>query len=168
MHGFEIKRGGLRILAVGLVLLLAGACGGGKDLTAPGPGGGGNGNGGNGGGGNGGNGNGGLAGDYQLARIGFVGLPADLTFESCDPVRITGGALRINGDGTWEFAIALQDQNGQGEFDDEGTMAQNGATLSFESAAYGDSFTGKIDGAILMDYDYCPDGQSDIQLVFGR
>jgi hypothetical protein len=161
MHGFAIKRA-LRILAFGSVLLLAGACGGGKDPTGPGPGGGNGGDGGDGG-------DVGLAGNYQLARIGFVELPADLTFEAgCDPVRITGGGLRINADGTWEFALALQNQYGPDEFDDEGTFQQEGAMLSFQSAAYGDSFTGKIDGGIKMDYDYCPDGQSDIQLVFGR
>jgi hypothetical protein len=98
----------------------------------------------------------------------LVSLPADLTFEGCDPVRITGGALRIDNDGTWQFALAVQDQSGNGEFDDEGTFELNGTALSFESAAYGDSFTGKIDGGLKLDYDYCPDGQSDIQLVFGR
>jgi hypothetical protein len=156
MQGLEVKRG-LRILAAGTALLLATACGGGNAPTGPG------------GGGGGGGGNTGLAGDYQLARIGFVGLPADLTFEGgCDPVRITGGTLRIDNDGSWQFALAVEDQTGNGEFDDEGTFELNGTALSFESAAYGDSFTGKIDGGLKLDYDYCPDGQSDIQLVFGR
>ncbi|MGH7511297.1 MAG: hypothetical protein ACREOQ_00100 [Gemmatimonadales bacterium] len=167
MHWSYTKRW-LRMLTAGS-LLLAAACGGGRSPVEPGSGndGGGNGGGGNGGGGNGGGGNG-LAGEYQLARIGFVGLPADLTFDGCDAVRITGGALELNHDGTWAFSLDTQYATGAERFDDEGTYVQTGAELVFDSEAYGDSFGGKIDGGIKMDYDWCPDGQSDIQLVFGR
>jgi hypothetical protein len=157
MQLFEIGRS-LRMLAAGAALALA-ACGGGGGGSGPaGPGGGGNDGG-----------DSGLEGDYQLARVGFVELPADLTFEAgCSPVRVTGGALRLNDDGTWEFALAVWYGTAADEFDDAGTFQLNGTTLSFESTAYGDSFTGKIDGGIRLDYDYCPDGKSDIQLVFGR
>src|SRR6476620_6083505 len=112
MHWSDTKRW-LRMLTAGS-LLLAAACGGGKSPTEPG---GGNGGGGNGGGGNGGGGNG-LAGEYQLARIGFVGLPADLTFDGCDAVRISGGGLELNDDGTWAFSLATQYATGAEQFDD--------------------------------------------------
>jgi hypothetical protein len=167
MHRFEIKRS-LRILAACSALLLAAACGGGdKSPTGPGPGG--NDGGDNGGGNNGGGGGNGFAGDYQLLSVGKIALPANLTFDQCDPARVFGGALRMNADGTWEFAISLADAYGTNdEFDDEGTWQWDGTRLQFQSEAYGDSFSAKIDGAIMMDYDYCPDGQSDIQLVFGQ
>ena len=181
MHGFRITRS-LRILATVTAVLMATACGGG-DHNPTGPGGGfggdhgGNGGGGNGGGGNGDGGNGGggndggqtgFAGDYRLFSVGFIALPADLTFDQCNPTRVLGGALRMNDDGTWEFAVQMIQFGADDELDDEGTWQWDGTLLHFQSDAYGDSFTAKIDDGIRMDYDYCPDGQSDIQLVFGK
>ena len=154
---------GLRILAVSSVLVLA-ACGGGdKSPTGPGPGPGpgpGRGNG---------NGKDGITGDYALARIGFVSLPAYLTIEDCAPTRFTGGGMRFYDDGTWEFAVAIQNDFGDTRFDNAGSYEQQGGALWFESD-YGETFQGTIDqdGVIAIDYDYCQDGQTDIQLVFAR
>ena len=149
---------GLRILAVGSVLvsvLVLAACGGGKSPTGPGP--------------NPAPGNDGITGDYALARIGFVSLPAYLTIEDCDPTRFTGGGMRFYDDGTWEFAVAIQDDFGDTRFDNAGSYEQQGGALWFESD-YGESFQGTIDqdGVIAIDYDYCQNGQTDIQLVFAR
>ena len=164
MHWLETKRW-LRTIAAGSVLLLAAACGGG-DKSPTGPGGGGNGAGGGGGGG--GN-DTGIVGEYQLLSIGHVALPADLTFENCDPVRIAGGRLEILDDNTWAFTLETQDENGGDQFEDQGQVREDGLRLLFESADYGDSFHANFDGAVMkMDYDWCPDGQSDIQLVFGK
>jgi hypothetical protein len=162
MHWFETKRW-LRTIAAGSLVLLAAGCGGG-DTSPTGPGGGGNG----GGGGGGGN-DTGIAGEYQLLSIGHIALPADLTFEQCDPVRIAGGRLEIHDNNTWVFALATQDGNGNDQFEDEGQVQEDGLRLLFESADYGDSFHANFDGAVMkMDYDWCPDGQTDIQLVFGK
>jgi hypothetical protein len=164
MHGFEITRR-VRILAAGSALLLAAACGGGKSPTGPADGGGG----GNDGGGNNGGGDNVLAGDYYLFSVGKISLPADLTFDQCNPARVFGGSLRMNADGTWMFTVQLSDQySPNDELNDEGSWTWDGTLLTFESTAYGDSFTAKIDAGIKMDYDYCPDGKSDIQLVFSK
>jgi hypothetical protein len=155
MHGFEIKHW-VRVLAAGSALLLATACGGGdKGPTDPT-------------GGDGGD-NNVLAGDYFLFSVGKISLPADLTFDQCNPARVFGGSLRMNADGTWMFTVQLADQySPNDELNDEGTWVWDGTLLTFQSAAYGDSFTAKIDGGIKMDYDFCPDGKSDIQLVFSK
>jgi len=156
MHGFEIKHW-VRVLAAGSALLLATACGGGGDKGPTGP------------TGDDGGDNNVLAGDYFLFSVGKVSLPADLTFDQCDPARVFGGSLRMNADGTWMFTVQLADQYGPNdELNDEGSWVWDGTLLTFQSAAYGDSFTAKIDGGIKMDYDYCPDGKSDIQLVFSK
>ncbi len=155
MHGFEIKRW-VRVLAAGSALLLVAACGGG-DKSPTGP------TGGDGGGDN------VLVGDYYLFSVGKISLPADLTFDQCDPARVLGGSLRMNADGSWMFTVQVVDQySPNDELNDEGTWQWDGTLLTFQSAAYGDSFTAKIDGGIKMDYDYCPDGKSDIQLVFSK
>jgi hypothetical protein len=155
MHGFEIKHW-VRVLAAGSALVLATACGGG-DKAPTGP------------TGDDGGDNNVLAGDYYLFSVGKVSLPADLTFDQCNPARVFGGSLRMNADGSWMFTVQLADQySPNDELNDEGTWVWDGTLLTFQSAAYGDSFTAKIDGGIKMDYDFCPDGKSDIQLVFSK
>ena len=150
MHLFEMKRW-RHILAGSALVLAAAGCGGDKSPTGPG------------GGGN------GLTGTYTLARIGLVSLPAYLTIESCMPTRFTDGSLKINDDGTWAIAVAVQNDDGDTKLDDDGDYEQEGTALWFDSATFGDSFQGTVeDGVIKMDYDFCSNGQSDIQLVFGR
>ena len=91
----------LCILAAGSALLLA-ACGGGGDKSPTGPDDGGN------------DGGDGVAAEFTLASIGFVGLPAYLTIEDCTPTRFTGGGMWFYDDGSWEFAIAIQRGRGGG------------------------------------------------------
>jgi hypothetical protein len=154
---------GLRVLAATCTLLVA-ACGGDSSPTGPGGGAGGGGAGGGGGGDQ------EIAGTYELVNLGGrVALPIDLTIETCDPVRFMGGGLRLNGDGTWQLLVEMQDASGRLELEDEGYFEQDGADLWFESEYYGDSFQGAIDGTVAkLDYDYCPDGQSDIQFWFQK
>jgi hypothetical protein len=159
----KLKRS-LHLLAATSALLLPAACGGGSSPTGPGPdpdpqpGPGpepqptpGN----------------GLAGDYRLARIGFVSLPAYLTVEDCGATRFAGGGMRVYDDGTWEFAIAIQNDFGDTQFDNGGSFEQAGGALWFE-ADDGESFQGTVDedGVIAIDYDYCQNGETDMQLVF--
>ncbi len=77
--------------------------------------------------------------------------------------------MRFYDDGTWEFAVAIQNDFGDTRFDNAGSYEQQGGALWFESD-YGESFQGTIDqdGVIAIDYDYCQNGQTDIQLVFAR
>ena len=155
----------LRFLAMSAVLL-ATACGGGSTTGPNGGGGGGGGGGGNGGGGNGGGGDG-IAGVYTMVALGFVSLPFDAVIEDCGTTRFNGGDLQLANDGTWKFAIDTEDENGPQEFDDAGEFELDGTTLRFNSETYGDSFTGKLEGTVArLDYDFCANGQSDIQFVF--
>lgn len=149
----------LDILTATSALLLATACGGGSSSPTgpgpnpdpqPGPG-------------------TGLAGDYRLARIGFVSLPANLTVEDCGQTRFIGGGMRVYDDGTWEFVIAIQNAYGDTRFDNGGSLEQAGGALQFD-ADDGETFQAKVDedGVIAIDYDYCQNGETDMQLVFAR
>jgi hypothetical protein len=75
----------------------------------------------------------------------------------------------LNTDGTWDFAVSVQNDDGDTHMDDQGDFEHEGTALWFDSADFGDSFQGTIeDGLVKMDYDFCADGNSDIQLVFQR
>jgi hypothetical protein len=162
MHWNNVHRR-LRTLACALTLSLAAGCGGGHSPVEPG---GGDGHGGGGGGG----GNQGIAGDYTLVNYGGrVSLPIELQIESCPAVTFTGGELTIYDDDTWDLTLDYTGANGADYLEDEGSLVQNGATLSFSSADYGDSFQGSVDGRVVkFDYDWCPDGQSDMQPWFAK
>ena len=143
---------GLRILAVGSVLVLA-ACGGGdKSPTGPGPG-------------------PGSAGDGVVAGSspwpGSASSPSPRTSRSrtATPTRFTGGGMRFYDDGSWEFAVAIQNDFGDTRFDNAGWYEQQGGALWFEVGRRRE-FQGTIDqdGVIAIDYDYCQNGQTDIQL----
>jgi hypothetical protein len=172
MHWYRFRRD-LRRLACALTLVLAAGCGSGHNPVEPG-GGGGNDGGGNGGGGNGGGpiggGNEGIAGEYQLVNYGGrVSLPIELQIESCPAVTFTGGGLTIYDNTTWYLTLDYTDANGADYLEDEGSLVQNGTALSFTSADYGDSFQGSVDGRVVkFDYDWCPDGQSDMQPWFAK
>lgn len=154
MRWFESRRR-RSIMAASAMLLLATACGGGKSPTGPGNGpGGGNDN--------------GIAGDYQLASIGKVELGTVLNIENCVPVRFHDGQMRFYDDGTWDFAVDIETPNGFQEYDDSGDYQENGGTVLLDSD-YGYSFQGKFDGQeAKLDYDFCPNGQTDIRLVFDK
>jgi hypothetical protein len=155
MRWIKFKRC-LHILTVTSALVLPAACGGGSSPTGPrpdpdpqpAP-------------------DNGLIGDYRLARIGFVSLPAYLTIEDCGATRFMGGGMRLYDDGTWKFEIAIQNDFGDTRFDNGGSFEQAGGALWLE-ADDGEAFQGTIDGdgVIAIDYDYCQNGETDMQLVF--
>ncbi|HEY8258096.1 MAG TPA: hypothetical protein VIG08_10615 [Gemmatimonadales bacterium] len=154
MQWLETKRW-RRVLATGSVLLLASGCGGHTGPTAPDDG--------NGGG------NGGIVGAYELASTGKVALGNELQIETCIPVRFTGGGMNIYDNGAWDFTIVIETQNGNGQFRDWGQVQQAGTQLWLSSDQYGDTFEGTFDGAVAkLDYDFCPNGETDIQLVFQK
>jgi hypothetical protein len=111
----------------------------------------------------------GVVAEFALARIGFVALPGYLLAEDCGHTRFTGGGMTFYDDGSWEFAIAIQDDFGGTRFDNAGWYEQQGGAVWFESEE-GEAFQGTIDqdGVIVIDYDYCQNGQTDLQLVFAR
>jgi hypothetical protein len=142
----------LHLLATTAVLALA-ACGGGdRSPTGPEP-----------------EPGDGVVAELTLARIGFVSLPAYLAIEDCGHTRFTGGGMTFYDDGSWEFAVAIQNDFGDTRFDNAGWYEQEGGALWFEDED-GETFQGTIDedGVIAIDYDYCQNGQTDIQLVFAR
>jgi hypothetical protein len=170
MHWYRFRRD-LRRLACALTLSLAVGCGGGHNPVEPGGGNGGGGNGGgNGGGGDVGGGDQGIAGEYQLVNYGGrVSLPIELQIEGCPAVTFTGGGLTIYDNDSWYLTLDYTDANGADYLEDEGSLVQNGTALSFTSADYGDTFQGSVDGRVVkFDYDWCPDGQSDMQPWFAR
>jgi hypothetical protein len=83
--------------------------------------------------------------------------------------RFIGGGLWLYDDGTWEMVIGYEDANGRQELDDAGDFEQDSSDLQFASADYGDSFQGTVDGTVVkVDYDFCPNGQTDMQPWFQR
>jgi len=158
MHWYRFRRE-LRTLACALTLSLAAGCGGGHSPVEPGSGGGG-----------GGGGDQGIVGDYTLVNYGGrVSLPIELQIESCPAVTFTGGELTIYDDDTWSLTLDYTDANGADYVEDEGDLVQNGTALSFASADYGDSFQGSVDGRVIkFDYDFCPNGQTDMQPWFAK
>jgi hypothetical protein len=142
-----------RALAIGS-LLLATACEGHTDPTTPG---------------GDGNDNEGVIGEYALASIGKVALGNELQIETCIPVRFTGGDMNVYENGAWDFTVTITSRNGTTKFRDWGSYEQAGSALWFSSDEYGDSFEGTFDGAAAkLDYDFCPNGETDIQLVFEK
>jgi hypothetical protein len=136
-------------------LLLATACGGHTDPSGPAD--------------DGGNDKGAVIGAYDLAAIGKVALGNELQIETCIPVRFTGGVMNVYENGAWDFTVQVATQNGNGQFRDWGTYEQAGTALWFASEPYGDNFEGTFDGAeVKLDYDFCPNGETDIQLVFDK
>jgi hypothetical protein len=158
MRSIKLKQC-LHLLTATSVLLIAAGCGGGGSSPTgpgpnpdpqPGPG-------------------TGLAGDYRLARIGFISLPANLTVEDCGQTRFIDGGMRVYDDGTWEFAISIQNAYGDTRFDNGGSFEQAGGAVWLE-ADDGETFQATVDqdGVIAIDYDYCQNGETDMQLVFAR
>ena len=155
MHWYPVRRH-LRTLACAVTLSLAAGCGGGHSPVDPNAGGGGGG------------GDNGIAGDYRMVNYGGrVSLPIALQIEGCAMATFTGGSLTIYDDDTWYLTIDYTDADGQQQLEDEGDLVQNGTTLSFSSADYGDSFQGSVEGTVVkFDYDFCPNGQTDMQPWF--
>jgi len=148
MHSFELTRV-LRVVAV-CSALLAGACGGGGDNVA-GPGGGDGGNGG---------------GTYNLVGVNDQGIPADLQLETCAPLEYRGGTLRLSGDGQWTLNVQITNQD---DLNDHGQVQRHDDKLTFRSAQFGDTFSGEINaGQVIIDYDFCANGQFDSEFEFEK
>lgn len=150
MQRTETKRASSR-LAIAVALLLATACGGGDNgPTGPGDG-------------------GGIAGTYDLVALGFAGLPLDLQIEDCGMTRFHGGKLQLNRDGSWQLGLQVEDYSGAWGYQDQGELDQDGTTLWFDSEVSGSSYQAAYDGSeFRINYDWCYDGTTDVQLVFGR
>jgi hypothetical protein len=135
-------------------LLLATACGGHTNPAGPG---------------NDDGGDTGLVGAFDLAAIGKVALGTELQIETCIPVRFLGGEMNVYENGAWDITLDITSAHGQSQFRDWGTWEQAGADLWFTSEPYGDEIEGKFDGVeAKLDYDFCGNGETDIQLVFDK
>jgi hypothetical protein len=129
-------------------LLLAAACGGGKDGPA-GP--------------------GDETARYELVSIGRVGLPADVALEDCSLTRFYEGRLEVTDDGIWWIGLNVHDFSGDWGYSDEGVLDDDGTTVWFDSDLSESVYAGTIEGSeVKIMYDWCYNGVPDMQLVFAR
>jgi hypothetical protein len=148
MYGLDLRRAG-RLVAIGTTLL-AGACGG--DGGATGPGGGGS-----------------LTGTYFLVGVNDEAVPAVAQMERCTPSAFTAGSLIVDAEGNWRFGIELEDETGRHVLEDNGRLRRDGDELAFSSARYGDRFEGETEeDLIVLYYDFCANGEHDVDFVFER
>ena len=92
--------------------------------------------------------------------------PAVVQVENCSVVRFVSGTLEL-GNGAWELDVALEFETGADFLEDRGAFQRDGAELHFESAAYGDRFEGEVhDGIVWLYYDWCADGNHDVDFAF--
>src|SRR5690348_14118031 len=104
-------------------LLLAG-CGGGGDKSPTGP-------------------DGGTGGrQFDLASIGKVGLPADLTIENCTETVFKSGTLALNDDGTWTIRLQVRDASGDWGYIDQGVGGGQNGAIWLESNVSGVTYQG--------------------------
>lgn len=149
MRWFELQRV-WRTLPM-LAVVLAGACGGGDDDGGTGPGG------------------GPLAGTYEMVGVNEDGLPETEQMEDCTPTLFDSGSLSLGENGSWQFEVNVEDETGAWTLGDGGEYQRDGADLMFASAQYGDQFEGEIEGdLVVLYYDFCANGEADIDLVFER
>jgi hypothetical protein len=133
------------ILAGGTTLLLA-ACGGGDDHPA-GPGGG--------------------LDTYDLVALGRAGLPADAELEDCPLTRFYSGGLQVDGNGSWQIALEVHDDDGDWGYRDQGHIDEDEDGVWFDSEVSGVSYQGLVGGGeVTIVYDWCFNGVPDVQLVF--
>lgn len=143
MHGFDWRRMA-RAAAAGIALL-CGACG--SDGAGPG-------------------GGDGVDGTYELVGINNTDVPAVVQMEACSPSRFVSGSLSL-GTGHWQVSVQIEDETGTHWLEDEGNYERDGIELAFESQVYGDWFDGELeDGLVVLYYDFCSNGEHDIDLVF--
>jgi hypothetical protein len=77
---------------------------------------------------------------------------------------------------TFAFSLRYTDDKGQYGIDDQGDFEQagpvsqqNALPLTFNSAVYGDSFTGvELGGIVAIEYDFDGDGRADTKFGFRR
>jgi hypothetical protein len=113
---------------------------------------------------------GGIAADYDMVAVGRAGLPADAEVEDCTLTRFYSGSLRLNGNGTWQVRLQVNDDNyGDWTSVDEGQFPQDGATAWLNSKYSGATNQATLDGGeVTIMYDWCYNGVPDVQLVFDR
>jgi hypothetical protein len=155
------RRGGIatiwrlvpRTLAPYAALLLAAACGGGGEKTPTDP-----------------TEPAGNGLQYSLASLGRMGLPADAELENCKLTRFYSGKLTLDPDtGDWEFVLQVHDDDGDRGFYDHGTAESDGGDVWFESDMSGVSYRGTASTSdVTIMYDWCFNGEPDVQLVFDR
>ena len=77
--------------------------------------------------------------------------------------------MNVYDNGAWDFTIDYQTMNGNGQLRDWGSIEQAGNQVWLSSDEFGDTFGGTFDGAVAkLDYDFCPNGETDIQLVWEK
>jgi hypothetical protein len=110
--------------------------------------------------------------EFDLASLGFAGLPADAQLEDCEMVRFYSGTILIEPEtGEWQIDLRVHDNSGDWDFRDHGESEGDGNTVLFESGYSGAIYQGTVNGdasVIKIMYDWCFDGVPDVQLVFGR
>ena len=110
--------------------------------------------------------------EFELVRLGLVGLPADTQFEDCPVTRFYGGTIAIEPKtGQWQIDLQVHDDN-YGDWGLPGLWASRRKTASgvFDSQISGVSYAGTVrDGTEMkIMYDWCYNGVPDVQLVFAR
>jgi hypothetical protein len=132
--------------------IVAGGCGGG-DKSPTGPQGGGN------------------VADFDLVALGRAGVPADVKVEDCILTHFYSGGITINPNtNSWELRLKVNDGNlGDWGYKDWGTLEIDGGTVWFDSDATGFGWPGTVtDAEVTVNYDWCENGEPDVQMVFDR
>jgi hypothetical protein len=110
--------------------------------------------------------------EFQLAALGFAGLPADAQVEDCQLTRFYGGKIAIDPkSGDWQIDLKVHDDSGDWHYRDYGGSEGDGTTVFFDSQVSGISYEASVNGnatEIKIMYDWCANGVPDIQLVFDR
>jgi hypothetical protein len=111
--------------------------------------------------------------EFELASLGFAGLPADAQLEDCNLTRFYSGKIAIEPKtGEWQIDLRVHDDNdGDWAYRDYGESAGDGNTVFFESQVSGVSYEGTVNvdaTEIKIMYDWCYNGVPDVQLVFDR
>jgi hypothetical protein len=109
--------------------------------------------------------------DFSLVALGRAGLPADVKVEDCTLTRFYSGGINIDPNAeTWSLGLKVNDKNyGDWSYQDNGSLEVDGATVWFDSDVTGTSHEGTVNGAeVTIMYDWCENGNADVQLVFDR
>ena len=104
---------------------------------------------------------------WDMVAVGNAGLPAEAEVEDCRLTRFDHGKLELREDGAWRITLQVNDVSGDWGYHDEGKYQSNGDTGWFQSQITGTTYRATYDGTDLrIDYDWCENGVTDVQLVF--
>ena len=111
--------------------------------------------------------------EFELVRLGLVGLPTDTQFEDCPVTRFYTGQIAIEPKtGQWQIDLRVHDDiDGDWAYRDYGASAGDGETVLFDSEISGVTYEGTVNEdatEIKIMYDWCFNGVPDVQLVFDR